>query len=133
MYKIQPKQKNLTEECITHNADIVDWGYVSRKINIQDFSEEFFMKFKHDIQWRDIAIFNKSMTTELAHKYENEIGAKIWLQNGKWHREDGPAFIHASGYKAWYKNGEYHREDGPAIVYPNGSQYWYQNGEQIYK
>ena len=30
--------------------------------------------------------------------------------------------------KAWYQNGKFHREDGPAIEYADGRKYWYQNG-----
>jgi len=46
-------------------------------------------------------------------KYSNEIprdytgivewenGDKIWLKDGKFHREDGPAYIRNDGYKYW--------------------------------
>ena len=42
-----------------------------------------------------------------------------YYQNGRLHREDGPAIERVDGYKSWYKNGELHREDGPAVEYEN--------------
>ena len=55
-------------------------------------------------------------------------GTKEWRQNGKLHREDGPASEYANGTKYWYRNGKLHREDGPAIEYADGAKYWYLNG-----
>ena len=55
-------------------------------------------------------------------------GTKYWYQNGKCHREDGPAIEYPSGSKEWFLNGKYHREDGPAIERANGTKYWYLNG-----
>ena len=56
-------------------------------------------------------------------------GDKFWYQNGKLHREDGPALEYANGSKAWYQNDMLHRLDGPAVEHGNGSKSWYQNGE----
>ena len=40
------------------------------------------------------------------------MGNKWWLENGKLHREDGPAVEFFSGEKAWWINGkEYTREE----------------------
>ena len=55
-------------------------------------------------------------------------GAKYWYQNGKRHREDGPAVEGAKGTKCWYRNGLLHREDGPAIEYADGTKEWYLEG-----
>jgi hypothetical protein len=57
-------------------------------------------------------------------------GSKYWYRNGKLHREDGPAVESAAGNKSWYLNGERHREDGPAIEGANGFNFWYLNGER---
>ena len=57
-------------------------------------------------------------------------GDKYWYKNGEFHREDGPAIENVNGYKAWYKNGERHREDGPAIECSYGDKEWYKNGER---
>ena len=54
-----------------------------------------------------------------------------WYQDGKLHREDGPAVERANGDKEWYLNGKRHREDGPAIDWPGGSKYWYLDGERL--
>ena len=35
--------------------------------------------------------------------------------NGRYHREDGPAYIEPN-YKVWYIHGKRHREDGPAYI-----------------
>ena len=51
--------------------------------------------------------------------------------NGKYHREDGPAYESANGTKYWYLNGKLHREDGPAIERANGSKSWYLNGKEV--
>jgi hypothetical protein len=58
-------------------------------------------------------------------------GAKYWLLNGRYHREDGPAVVLPSGYEEWYLNGRFHREDGPAAYHPNGTKYWFLNGNRV--
>ena len=40
-----------------------------------------------------------------------ESGTKLWLLNGKEHREDGPAIEWANGDKVWHLNGKYYTED----------------------
>jgi hypothetical protein len=60
----------------------------------------------------------------------NEFGTKSWYnEDGKLHREDGPAAKHINGTKEWYLDGKRHREDGPAIEY-RGVKEWYINGER---
>ena len=56
-------------------------------------------------------------------------GIKEWYQNGKRHREDGPAVEYADGHKYWYLNDKLHREDGPAVERADGGKYWYLNGK----
>jgi len=55
-------------------------------------------------------------------------GNKIWRLDGKWHREDGPAYEYANGDKEWYLHGKLHREDGPAAEHADGTKAWYLNG-----
>jgi hypothetical protein len=57
-------------------------------------------------------------------------GDKSWYQNGKRHREDGPAIEYADGDKYWYQNGKRHRLDGPACEWANAYKFWYQNGKR---
>ena len=47
-------------------------------------------------------------------------------EDGRLHREDGPAVIGADGAQSWYQYGEQHRDDGPALTRPDGTQGWYQ-------
>jgi hypothetical protein len=63
----------------------------------------------------------------------NTNGDREWYQNGKRHREDGPAIEDANGYKAWYKNGKIHREDGPAVEDAGGYKVWYIEGKELTK
>ena len=56
-------------------------------------------------------------------------GTKCWYEEGKIHREDGPAIEFEDGGKEWYKNGERHRLDGPAYESINGNKEWWFNGE----
>lgn len=32
-------------------------------------------------------------------------------------------------YRCWYQNGKIHREDGPAVEYSNGDKEWWIRGE----
>ena len=58
-------------------------------------------------------------------------GAQFWCQNGKQHREDGPAVIYADGAQRWYQNDKRHRAAGPAVINANGTQFWWLNGEPL--
>jgi len=81
-----------------------------------------------------IKIFEKFNEPEVKIDYypNGQKKSEIWSLNGKYHREDGPA------YQKWYKNGQkryeewslnnkYHREDGPAY------QTWFENGQKWYE
>ena len=58
-------------------------------------------------------------------------GTKRWYnEQGKRHREDGPAIVYPDGSKQWYLNGKRHREDGPAYEGFTGSKSWYLNGKK---
>jgi hypothetical protein len=57
-------------------------------------------------------------------------GNKYWYDNnGRRHREDGPAIEYVDGTEKWCLNGKLHREDGPAIEWGNGDKEWYLNGK----
>ena len=58
-------------------------------------------------------------------------GDKLWYQNGKLHRLDGPAVEWSDGDKFWYQNGKRHRLDGPAIEWATGSKAWYIEGKEL--
>lgn len=60
------------------------------------------------------------------------MGDIIWLVNGKYHREEGPALIRKNGNKYWYKYGKLHRLDGPAAdLSKRGYKEYYINGDNI--
>ena len=58
-------------------------------------------------------------------------GNKFWYnEQGKLHREDGPAIKWWNGDKAWWSHGKLHREDGPAVEWANGDKEWYLNDKE---
>jgi hypothetical protein len=57
-------------------------------------------------------------------------GTKRWKLNGKFHRTDGPALIHANGNKSWALHGNRHRTDGPAVDNSDGHKEWYIHGHE---
>lgn len=63
-------------------------------------------------------------------------GNKHWILNDRLHREDGPAIDLVETeigctVKKWSINGKYHREDGPAVEFGNGYKEWWIDGEKI--
>lgn len=60
-------------------------------------------------------------------------GNRFWRdENGQLHREDGPAFVRASGIRGWLRHGQPHREDGPAFEDSDGSPLsWWLDGEMV--
>jgi len=63
----------------------------------------------------------------------NKFGTKRWYQNGKLHRENGPAIEYANGGEEWRQNGKLHRLDGPAVEWFDGSKEWWLNDEEYTK
>ena len=78
--------------------------------------------------WR----FNGKWHREDGPAYEGADGDKRWVLNGEYHREDGPAVERTSGTKEWLLHGQHHREDGPALEWANGYKKWYLNGEEAH-
>lgn len=59
-------------------------------------------------------------------------GTKYWYnEQGRSHRQDGPAVEWSDGAKYWYENGRRHRLDGPAIEYVNDRKYWFIHGREL--
>ena len=64
------------------------------------------------------------------HKIDNITltAGSVYYLNDRGHldRKGGPAVIHPNGVKVWMRNGKIHREDGPAYFYPQPHLYsWY--------
>lgn len=58
---------------------------------------------------------------------------EVWiLENGLFHRENGPAFFSKYGPKHWFKEGIRHRIDGPAIEWSYGFKDWYVEGREYF-
>jgi len=57
----------------------------------------------------------------------NSLGDTEWYVDGRYHREDGPAYEGANGVKVWWVHGQQHRLDGPAIDCQYGNGYWFIN------
>jgi hypothetical protein len=39
--------------------------------------------------------------------------------------------VKVNGEEHWYEDGKLHRDSGPAIICPNGDRYWYKYGTMI--
>ena len=61
----------------------------------------------------------------------NKDGRFWYNDEGKLHKDNGPAAEWSDGTKEWFLNGKIHRKDGPAIEYSNGYKAWYLNGERL--
>lgn len=132
----------FTENFVIEHADILDWQTISKGIDLNRFSDDFFRRFKRELVWfRKTAeldgfqdspsIFgNRTITTEFAHKHEHDFNSKMWFKDGLIHRGgDLPAMITKRGHKVWFQKGKMHRVGKPALIYPNGVEYWYQHGK----
>ncbi len=48
--------------------------------------------------------------------------------NGKEHRENGPAVIWPNGVINWMKRDTFHREELPSIILSDGARIWHTDG-----
>lgn len=73
---------------------------------------------------------------EIPKKFTGQVefisGDVLFFKNGKYHKEDGPAFFSKYGDKHWFKEGKYHRFDGPAYEGVNGTKFWYIEGKECF-
>jgi len=81
--------------------------------------------------------------TTIKNGINNGIYFKFWTVNGKYHRDDGPAYINGISNdnpngteNAYYRNSKRHRDDGPTIISgiskdnPNGTSHeYFRNGK----
>ena len=59
--------------------------------------------------------------------YYKHTKTEYWFLNGKLHNPNGPAITYSTGTKLWYKHGKLHREDGPAVVTTDSQDYYLEN------
>ena len=58
--------------------------------------------------------------------YVDQDGDLVWVENGSYHRLDGPAIIFADGGGFhWRRRGGFHCEVGPALEYLSGKPGWF--------
>jgi hypothetical protein len=63
-------------------------------------------------------------------------GVEVYYFNNKCHRDNdlpaqvGPVNAAGIRYEIWMQNGEYHRENGPAIKQPDGTEIYQQHGKR---
>ena len=51
-----------------------------------------------------------------------------WLDDeGRSHREDGPASVWPNGAQGWFRHGRAHFAHGPSILYADGAIVWYED------
>lgn len=71
---------------------------------------------------------NKKITS----KVERHKNGTFWYdEEGRFHREDGPAVDWNTGLKQWRIHGNAHRLDGPAIIRENGTFDWCINNHYV--
>lgn len=58
-------------------------------------------------------------------------GTEYWYRNGKLYRENGPSIVDIYGSKYWYLNNKLHRVDGPAVIWSDGSEFWFRDGKRV--
>ena len=80
---------------------------------------------------RDLPKFEDGIHHFQVDKSSLHMPIMIWYQNGKLHREDGPASVSPCGDEFWYQNGVRHRTDGPAVWRPNRDSGWWLNGDWL--
>jgi hypothetical protein len=66
--------------------------------------------------------------TSIKEEFVNRIEYRN--EQGKLHREGGPAIEYHDGTKSWYINGQWHREDGPSFEWRDGTKSWYLNDKR---
>lgn len=66
--------------------------------------------------WHSEDVAQELGTTTFTGIIQDGDGDIAYFENGKWHREDGPALHWQNRGYFWYKHGVRHREDGPAAI-----------------
>ena len=68
----------------------------------------------------------------MAKREYDRYGVVLWLDDeGRSHREDGPAIVWPRGRQWWFRHGRDHFAHGPADLYADGWLLWYEDGEYL--
>lgn len=93
-------------------------------------------KWMEDLLGFTVDELRRSTCEEYNFDVFNCSGHIVYRDEGKIHREDGPAAEHVDvsapygGTVEWWANGKRHRVDGPAVIQSDGGQVWYRDGEK---
>ena len=64
-------------------------------------------------------------------RYDRD-GSVRWIDDeGRAHREDGPASVWPHGTQYWFRHGRDHFAHGPADLWSRGTIMWYEDGEYL--
>lgn len=96
----------------------------SKRKNVSEERKSLFDEFK-DVMMPKLTLQPKGVGHEHLRFWN---GDEMWLEDGKYHRIDGPAYKGDSIGEGWFVNGLPHRDDGPAIIERDGSTQWWVNG-----
>ena len=68
----------------------------------------------------------------MAKRWYSRSGTVRWRDDeGRRHREDGPAVVWPDGTQYWFNHGRYHFAHGPSDLYASGSLRWYEDGRHL--
>ena len=115
------QKKNIEENVNNVDTLFFDEACIKKYIKDNDFYVCIIENFRYYIKNK---VFHRDDGPAVL-----ENGHKEWWENGKLHRENGPAIERSNGDKEWYFMGELHRIDGPAIISKYLGKKWYINGE----
>lgn len=107
------------------------FGHIKHPYTYIELGEDLCTDFADHINWNIFEFHADIFSKEFGETFRNEI--KFWRYKGKFHREDGPAFVN-SGTESWFRHGKLHREDGPAVKTLSGpfagTLEWHLDGHQ---
>ncbi len=97
---------------------------IERKDGVVVREEWRFHDMRHRVGGPAVCEYTCSLTTD-----ENVLTYEGYYCDGRYHRDDGPAFIKYDlegniTYQSWYFYGHLHREDGPALITPTKTKYY---------
>ena len=68
----------------------------------------------------------------MAKRWYDRYGWVQWLDDeGRSHREDGPAIVWPRGRQWWFRHGDFHFAHGPADRWSRSTLVWYEDGEYL--
>jgi hypothetical protein len=95
-------------------------------INVEKYKEcKNYNVFVANFKDCKVYIENKKLHRLDGPAIEYKDGTKVWYYKGRKHRDDGPAYEGNDGDKSWYIHDHLHQENAPAVIYANGDEEWW--------